>query len=108
MTRDDVIYALERCTCTVADACVDCPMWEEGQSDSIACRARLMREALALLKQEPKRGRWITYPECLAYEGAYSEDHLVCSECESVWSIMDNDTETFRCCPNCGARMEED
>ena len=63
---------------------------------------------LALLKEEPKQGRWITYPESLAYEGAYSEDHIVCSECESVWSIMDNDTETFDCCPHCGAKMEED
>ena len=52
MTRTEVIYALERCTCAVADACVDCPVWKEGQSDYISCRTRLLREALTLLMQD--------------------------------------------------------
>ena len=53
-------------------------------------------------------GRWIEYPLCLGYVGAYSEDHIVCSNCKSVWSIIDNDTERFRHCPNCGAKMDKE
>lgn len=51
-------------------------------------------------------GRWIEYPLCLGYVGAYSEDHIVCSNCKTVWSIIDNDTERFDYCPNCGAKMD--
>jgi len=50
--------------------------------------------------------RWIGYPECLGYDGAYHDEHIVCSECHSVWNIIDNDTERFDYCPNCGARMK--
>ena len=53
-------------------------------------------------------GRWITYPECLAYEGAYHDEHIVCSACRSVWNIIDNDTERFDYCPACGAKMDEE
>ena len=66
-----------------------------------------VNEIAALLKAEPKRGRWIDYPECLAYDGAYSEDHIVCSCCHHVWDILDNETDTFTFCPNCGAMMVE-
>ena len=51
-------------------------------------------------------GRWISYPECLAFEGAYHDEHIVCSACHSVWNIIDNDTERFDYCPNCGAKMD--
>lgn len=51
-------------------------------------------------------GWWIEYPLCLGYVGAYSEDHIVCSSCKSVWSIIDNDTERFDYCPVCGAKMD--
>lgn len=113
MTRDEVIKALSLCRYDPDPgqeskqlvSCDICPYW----SDEVGCRMTdLFNDALALLKHEQKRGRWITYPECLAYEGAYSDDHIVCSECESVWSIMDNDTERFQFCPNCGAGMGED
>ena len=50
-------------------------------------------------------GQWIEYPECLGYDGAYSDDHIVCSNCKSVWSVLDNDTERFDYCPTCGAKM---
>ena len=51
-------------------------------------------------------GRWIDYPECLGYEGALCDDHIVCSNCKAVWNIIDNDTEYFDYCPSCGARMD--
>lgn len=67
-----------------------------------------INDAITLLKAEPKRGRWIDYPECLAYDGAYSEDHIVCSECHHVWDIIDNETYEFTFCPNCGALMRNE
>lgn len=60
-----------------------------------------------IVDAEPVRhGRWINYPECLGYEGAYHDEHIVCSACHSVWNIIDNDAERFDYCPNCGAKMD--
>lgn len=53
-----------------------------------------------------RHGEWIGYPECLKYENAYSDDHIICSVCTACFSIIDNCTETFNYCPNCGARMD--
>ena len=55
-----------------------------------------------------RHGEWIGYPECLAYEEAYSDDHIICSVCTKCFSVLDNCTETFKFCPNCGARMDGD
>lgn len=52
--------------------------------------------------------RWINYPECLGYESAYCEEDIVCSECHSVWNIIDNDADRFDYCPACGAKMDGD
>lgn len=51
-------------------------------------------------------GRWINYPECLGYDGAYCDENIVCSNCKSVWNIIDNDADRFDYCPTCGARMD--
>ena len=50
--------------------------------------------------------RWINYPECLGYDGAYCDENIVCSNCESVWNIIDNEADRFDYCPNCGAKMD--
>ena len=55
------------------------------------------------IKPERKKGKWIEYPDCLRYEGAYNDDHIVCSECGHVFSICDNCTEEFDFCPHCGS-----
>lgn len=65
----------------------------------------ILFDAVKELREGEKDGEWIAYPACLQYEGAYSSDHLVCSRCEHVWSVIDNDTETWNYCPNCGALM---
>lgn len=72
-------------------------------------RIAIMQESMEELEQrEPVRhGHWIEYPRCLAYDGAFSDDHIVCSVCESVWNVLDNCTERFDCCPHCGAKMDE-
>ena len=61
---------------------------------------------IELLKEQ--EAEWIEYPECLAYDGAYSDSHIVCSACKHVFSIMDNCTEEFDYCPHCGAKMKQE
>ena len=56
--------------------------------------------------RENKHGEWIGYPECLKYPNAYSGDHIVCSNCEECFSVLDNCTERFDFCPHCGAVMD--
>ena len=53
-----------------------------------------------------KRGEWVEYPYCLCYEGALTEEDIACSSCGAVFNVIDNCTETFKYCPNCGARMD--
>lgn len=56
---------------------------------------------------EPVRhGRWIEWPECAQFEDAYSEDHIACSVCGCVFSVLDNCCEAFDYCPHCGAKMD--
>lgn len=57
----------------------------------------------AFERARKNRMRWIEYPECLGWDGAYSEDHIVCSSCGAVFNIMDNEADRFNCCPVCGA-----
>lgn len=54
-----------------------------------------------------RKGEWIEYPDCLKHDGAYSDDHIVCSKCHHVFSILDNCTEEFDFCPHCGAEMKK-
>ena len=49
---------------------------------------------------EVKHGRW----EQIGYDKAM--DRISCSCCKEYWNIMDNDTDTFNYCPNCGAKMD--
>lgn len=36
----------------------------------------------------------------------YFVDDIACSECLAKFSVIDNETERFDFCPNCGAEME--
>lgn len=55
-----------------------------------------------------RHGEWVAYPECFKYANAYAADHIVCSNCEECFSILDNCTESFYFCPHCGAVMDGD
>ena len=45
---------------------------------------------------EVVHGRWIE---------DVATDMIACTECGHAWNIIDNCTETFNYCPNCGACM---
>lgn len=63
-------------------------------------------------------GKWIedakTYYEELNKRGLgvdeytpYFTDDIACSECLAKYNTCDNETQFFKYCPNCGARMVE-
>lgn len=90
------------------------------------CRVDEMDSIIAMLinlpsvqpEIEPKTGHWIedakTYYEELKKRSLgvdeytpYFTDDIACSECLAKYSVLDNETQFFKYCPNCGARMEE-
>jgi len=67
---------------------------------------------------KPKTGYWIedaeTYYKAINEKGGgvnentpYFTDDIACSECLAKFSVIDNETQRFKCCPNCGAKMVE-
>ena len=54
---------------------------------------------IALERSEIK-GKWIESHEVF--------DYITCSECLKTWCVEDNDTETFKYCPRCGAKMDKE
>lgn len=75
-------------------------------------------EAIPPATAEPKTGHWITdaktYYEELKKRGLgvdeytpYFTDDIACSECLAKYSMLDNETQFFKHCPNCGCRMVE-
>ena len=52
-------------------------------------------EYQARIKAETKHGMWMQ-----------DLDDIVCSECKTYWNVFDDCTETFKYCPNCGAKMD--
>lgn len=49
------------------------------------------------LREAVKRGRWEKYAR-----------YMICSECDIGFCYYKNETDRFRYCPNCGARMDGD
>lgn len=107
--REKVKKGLECCKASTSDdpfrQCSECP-YNDISISVQECRAVLSADALELLKEQ--EAEWIEYPECLVYDGAYFDSHIVCSACKHVFSIMDNCTEEFDYCPHCGAKMKHE
>ena len=92
---------------SVIDALQDAKANEHGCiriTDEARCAmVRILMKSAELLKEQPKEGKWIVFPENLAYEGASSDEEIVCSACGKVWNMIDNCTEDFDYCPKCGS-----
>lgn len=80
---------------------------------------KLKITALPSVTPELIKGRWIedakTYYEELNKRGLrvdeytpYFTDDIACSECLAKYSVLDNETQFFKYCPNCGAKTEVD
>lgn len=116
MTRDEVVKGLELCITPDPADCADCPAYEDvnraDENHYIRCRNVLMREALALLKEEPRRGKWVMIP---GYVTPGGDPVWGCSECGKGIHVYGIEHTTYGAdvsdgqwltCPNCGALME--
>jgi len=103
MTRDDIIYSLERCASNVSGACRDCK-YIDIQRDSILsltndnpcvdCMNELICDTLTLFK----RGQWIPV---INGRGGHE-----CSLCHNYApSFQSGEEHLTEYCPNCGAQM---
>ena len=89
MTRDEVIEGLKHCT--ILKKCYGCPY---HMGDSAECINVLMRDIIALLKAEPKRGRWIEEPDSIR--------RWHCSGCGYI--VAGIEAKIYKYCPKCGSQ----
>lgn len=79
---------------------------------------RMTIQYMPTIEPMRKRGKWIedakTFYETVNKKGGgvnedtpYFTDNIACSECLALFSVIDNETERFDFCPNCGADMRE-
>ena len=91
--------------------------WTEPTDELIHQFIRRIKN-LPPVTPQPKTGEWIgdakTYYEELNKRGLgvdeytpYFTDDIACSECLAKYSMLDNETQFFKYCPNCGCRMVE-
>lgn len=77
-----------------------------------------LHDMISVLPSAQKTGRWIT--DAAEYYGMLNErglavdeytpyftDDIACSQCLAKYNIFDNETQFFKHCPNCGAKMED-
>ncbi len=103
--RDALLRERHSCTrdCAACDFATDGDSWCKGELFVVD----VLRIPAADVV-ERKRGEWVGYPESFKFEHIYDRDAIVCPFCEVSWNIVDNDTEGFNFCPNCGADLRED
>lgn len=100
---------------------------EDAEKEAVRNRKYVFASALNTIRgnlrnfpsaqPERKMGKWIedakTYYEQLNERGLrvdeytpYFTDDIACSVCLAKYSTIDNETQFFKFCPNCGAKME--
>ena len=88
---------------------------EEGTEEGFIGSLKGLLDMMPTI-EERKTGKWIedaeTYYKAVNEKGdgvnedtPYFVDDIACSECLSLFSVIDNCTEKFNYCPNCGADM---
>lgn len=93
-------------------------MWQSGCWVRYRAIEQVVKEQ-PTIKPEPKTGKWIedaeTYYKAVNEKGGgvnentpIFTDDIACSECLALFSVIDNETEHFNYCPNCGADMRGD
>lgn len=90
---------------------------EDIWDDAVAHDVIELLKELPTAEPERKTGHWIedaeSYYRAVNDKGGgvnedtpYFTDDIACSECLAMFSVIDNCTEAFNYCPNCGAKME--
>lgn len=100
MTREKVIYSIERCICHVPDACRDCA-YDAGHPYN-ECVEILLKDVLELLKEQEA-----------VKPVDQGDDSYVCGNCgETVgWEEMECygiDPVRYKFCPGCGRKVKWD
>lgn len=82
-------------------ACLGCKhLMECDESIRERCGFMVLIEALyAEGYRKQTEGEWVQQPRPY-------EDEIVCSVCGANFNVLDNCTEKFDYCPNCGAKMK--
>ena len=62
-----------------------------------------MLKKLAHYEDLEEQGRLIEQKHC--YCKSVDFNKIMCSECNHIWNIMNNEVENFNYCPNCGAKI---
>lgn len=82
---------------------------KDAEQQCLSYSTMMMYEIASALNYAPaadvvevRHGRW-EQNEC-----DYLMDRIVCSCCKKEWNVLDNCTEDFCYCPNCGAKMDEE
>lgn len=110
MTREEIRKAIDALKISAPIMA----MTQEEFNDYI----QTLNKIMDWLEQEPRKGHWIEtaeeYYKAINEKGGgvnentdYFVDDIACSECLAKFSVIDNETERFECCPNCGADMRE-
>ena len=114
-----ILKALPSAQPDLDEWCYDC---KEYDAERHCCPRfnRVIREAVEEAKEERKMGKWIedaeTYYKAVNEKGGgvdentpyFTEDYIVCPECLTMFSVIDNCTEDFDFCPKCGARLVQE
>ena len=74
-------------------------LWDEALGTCECVLVEDIADAPTVDAVEVVHGRWIEDT---------ATDMIACTECGHAWNIIDNCTETFNYCPNCGAKMDGD
>ena len=93
------------------------PFTEEQIQTMQELESAQVEKAYELGKADRPTGHWIEnaqeYYEMINEKGGgvdentpYFTDDIACSECLAKFSVIDNETERFDFCPNCGCAMK--
>ena len=94
--------ALEKLIRTNAKVEANDTQYDIGRVHGLINSADLIHNAPTVDAVEVVHGEWVQ----IGYDKAM--DRISCSVCKESWNILDNNTETFNYCPNCGADMRGD
>lgn len=85
-----------------ADALLDCIPYCDANCTSKISKVGAIADMVMLISEAP------TIEAEPVVHGRWAEDleDIICSECGCSWNLIDNCTETFNYCPNCGAKMD--